>query len=115
MYRPTQILFSPPWRPLFTHDSVKKLPSVICKLHFLHFLLEIFFFNRVYRLLSKIGITRRLSMFVLHSVLMWFFLFYLMASCILHLLCCCTTHPTSKSQRSIPVKWEEVQSPKAHE
>ncbi|WP_221078901.1 hypothetical protein [Chlamydia gallinacea] len=54
-------------------------------------------------------------MFVLHSVLMWFFLFYLMASCILHLLCCCTTHPTSKSQRSIPVKWEEVQSPKAHE
>lgn len=114
MYRPTQITFSLPLQPLSSaYNSNKKPPSLICKLQFLHFLLEALRLNQAYKLLFRIGVVR-LSMFILHCMLLWMSFVYLAASCVLHLLCCCTTHPSSTVKRSIPSKWEKAQSPKTH-
>ncbi|AHK63341.1 hypothetical protein BOKEGFJH_00469 [Chlamydia avium] len=102
MYRSHQITFSLPSQSLFKFPLIKEPPHLICKKDFLYFLLGAFLFNRMYKFLSKIGITR-LTMFVLYAF-MWVSMIYLSAFCVLHLLCCCTTHSTSKSKRSVFMK-----------
>ncbi|AAP05453.1 hypothetical protein CCA_00711 [Chlamydia caviae GPIC] len=86
MHRHTKI----PLVPVQAVEPVAALKNeqsqVVCKSNFLNFILEMLRLDRVYKFLSRIGLTR-LSAFVYHAMLMFITVVYISISCVLYILC----------------------------